>query len=76
MDTEEHSSMQVEVDQLISQVTEEIEISNLARVFIREQIKAECWDGMAVKGLVLKVHTYVQLIFVNTRYYNIIVIAH
>ena len=56
LDTEEHLRMQAEEDQLILQVTKEIELSNLASMFIREQIKTECWEGMAVKGRMLKVH--------------------
>ena len=37
------------------QVHEEIELSNLAKMFLREQIKKECWSDMAVKGKVAKV---------------------
>ena len=55
LDTEEHLRMQAEEDELILQVREETELSNLASMFIREQIKTECWDEMAVKGYVLKV---------------------
>lgn len=55
LDTEEHLKMQAEEDRFILQVTKEIELSNLACMFIREQIKTECWDGMAVKGHMLKV---------------------
>lgn len=55
LDTEEHLQVQAEEDQLILQVKEDIELSNLACVFIQDQIKTECWDGMAVKGYLLKV---------------------
>lgn len=34
---------------------EEIELSNLANMFLREQIKSECWNSMSVKGKVIKV---------------------
>ena len=37
------------------QVKEEIELSNLAKMFLREQIKRECWNSMSVKGKVIKV---------------------
>ena len=55
LDTEEHLHMQAKEDELILQVREELELSNLASMFIREQIKTECWDGMTIKGYVLKV---------------------
>lgn len=55
LDMEEHLQVQAEENQLILQVREDIELSNLARVFIWDQIKTECWDGMAVKGYLLKV---------------------
>lgn len=55
LDTEEYLKMQAEEDQLIQQVREEVELSNLASMFIRENIKTECWDEMTVKGYVLKV---------------------
>lgn len=59
LDTEEHMQMQADEDELILQVREQIELNNLASMFIRERIKAECWDEMAVKGLVVKVHYHV-----------------
>ena len=34
---------------------EEIELSNLAKMFLREQIKMECWDSMTIKGRVIRV---------------------
>ena len=67
LDTEEHLRMQAEEDQLILQVTKEVELSNLASMFIRDRIKAECWDGMSVKGHVLKVHISVSSNFVISK---------
>lgn len=32
------------------QVRDEIEIANLARIYLKEMIKRECWDAMVVKG--------------------------
>lgn len=58
LDTEEHLRMQAEENQLILQVTKEIELSSLACMFIRDHIKTECWDEMAVIGHTLKVHVY------------------
>lgn len=40
-----------------AQVREEIELSNLAKMYLREQIKRECWDSMTAKGKVIKVRT-------------------
>jgi len=36
-------------------VQEELELSNLAKMFLRERIKEECWSNMTVKGKVVKV---------------------
>ena len=40
-----------------AQVREEIELSTLAKMYLREQIKRECWDSMTTKGKVIKVRT-------------------
>lgn len=37
------------------QVREEIEFDNLAKQYLREMIKRECWDEMQVKGRALQV---------------------
>lgn len=34
---------------------EEIRLSSLAKMFMKQQIKTECWDSMAVKGKIIKV---------------------
>ena len=39
---------------------EELELSNLANLYVREVIKKQCWEEMVVKGKVLKV-LYVTL---------------
>ena len=36
-------------------VREEIKLSHLAKMFLREKIKRQCWSGMTVKGKVVKV---------------------
>lgn len=34
---------------------EEAELANLAKQYLRDVIKQECWDAMVVKGKVVKV---------------------
>jgi len=34
----------------ILQIREDIEMANLARIYLKEMIKRECWDAMVVKG--------------------------
>lgn len=55
LDMEDYQRMLAEEEKLISQVREEIELSNLAAMFLRAQIKKECWDNMVVKGKTIKV---------------------
>ena len=62
LDTEEHMRMQADEDKMILHVRNEIELYNLASMFVREEIKTECWDEMAVKGMVVKVN--LKLFFV------------
>lgn len=35
---------------LLFQIKEEIEFDNLAKMYLKEKIKAECWDSLEVKG--------------------------
>ncbi len=58
LDTEDHQRILSEEEQLIEGVREEIELGNLANMFLREQIKGECWNSMAVKGKTVKVQLY------------------
>lgn len=55
LDTEEHQRMLAEEEAQIQQVREEVEFSILATRYLRDQIKRECWDKMAVKGKTIKV---------------------
>ena len=64
LDTEEHHRLQAEEEQLIQEVRDEVELSNLATMYTRECTKQECWDGMKVKGVVLKVLYYLHCILV------------
>ena len=36
-------------------VHEEAELANLAKQYLRDAIKQQCWDAMTVKGKVVKV---------------------
>lgn len=46
------------------QVREEIEFENLAKMYLREMIKKECWDDMVVKGRAVQV---ILLIIKNSK---------
>ncbi|XP_060599927.1 cilia- and flagella-associated protein 43-like [Ruditapes philippinarum] len=50
LDIEEQLRLQAEADQEVERVREEIEFENLAKMYLREMIKRECWDEMVVKG--------------------------
>lgn len=54
LDTEEHKQLQAEEDAYIQKVREEIELSNLLKMYLRDKIKRECWDSMKVKGRIVK----------------------
>ena len=43
------------------QVREEIEFENLAKMYLREMIKKECWDDMVVKGRAVQVYICFQI---------------
>lgn len=46
--------MRDEYDIFFLKVREEIELENLAKMFLRDVIKKECWDSMVVKGCGVK----------------------
>lgn len=50
LDIEEQNRLQTEADSEVQRVREEIEFDNLAKMYLREMIKKECWDDMKVKG--------------------------
>ncbi|KAL5017485.1 hypothetical protein ScPMuIL_007074 [Solemya velum] len=50
LDIEEQNRLQAESEAEIQRVREEIEFENLAKMYLREMIKKECWDDMKVKG--------------------------
>ena len=39
----------------VFKVREEIEMGNLAKSYLRELLKRDCWDSMKVKGKAIKV---------------------
>ncbi|KAH9492451.1 Cilia- and flagella-associated protein 43, partial [Bulinus truncatus] len=50
LDLEEQSRLQQEGEAEVQKVRETIEFENLAKLYIRDKIKEECWDKMFVKG--------------------------
>ncbi|CAB3997164.1 cilia- and flagella-associated 43-like [Paramuricea clavata] len=50
LDEEERQRLIALGEQSVKQVREEIELENLAKMFLRDVIKKECWDSMVVKG--------------------------
>ena len=55
LDIEEHLRHKEDEEKKIGSVKEEIELSNLAKMYLRDIIKRQCWDNMKVKGKVVKV---------------------
>lgn len=50
LDLDELDQLHKETDQEIANIKETTELQDLAKLYIRETIKKECWDKMAVKG--------------------------
>ncbi|KAM8974806.1 cilia- and flagella-associated protein 43 [Pelodytes ibericus] len=50
LDTEEQERLIAESEQEVARVRKEIEQENLSKQYLRQIIKQECWDSMAVKG--------------------------
>ncbi|XP_025093863.1 LOW QUALITY PROTEIN: cilia- and flagella-associated protein 43-like [Pomacea canaliculata] len=50
LDVDEQARLQAEGEAEIEKVREEIQFDNLAKLYLREVIKKECWDDMKVKG--------------------------
>ncbi|XP_073476632.1 cilia- and flagella-associated protein 43 [Aquarana catesbeiana] len=58
LDTEEQERLHAEREQAVEKVRQEIEMENLAKQYLRDVIKKECWDAMAVKGRsIMSFHT-------------------
>ncbi|ELU02415.1 hypothetical protein CAPTEDRAFT_160880 [Capitella teleta] len=50
LDMEEQARLQAEEDAEISRIREDKEFENLAKMYLADLIKRECWDEMEVKG--------------------------
>ena len=55
LDTDELQRHKEEVERQTGAVREEMEMANLEKMYLRELIKKQCWDKMAVKGRSVKV---------------------
>ncbi|XP_030628306.1 cilia- and flagella-associated protein 43 [Chanos chanos] len=54
LDVEEQKRLQSEAEQEVNRVRNEIELENLAKCYLRDVLKRECWDSMTVKGKSIK----------------------
>ncbi|XP_062375052.1 cilia- and flagella-associated protein 43 [Sardina pilchardus] len=54
LDATEKKRLQAEGEQEVQRVRNEIEMENLAKSYLREVLKRECWDSMKVKGKAIK----------------------
>uniref|UniRef100_A0A452IXL4 Cilia- and flagella-associated protein 43 n=1 Tax=Gopherus agassizii TaxID=38772 RepID=A0A452IXL4_9SAUR len=54
LDIEEQERLQAESEQEVARVRKEIEMENLAKCYLRDIIKKECWDSMSIKGHAIK----------------------
>nr|XP_015203067.1 PREDICTED: cilia- and flagella-associated protein 43 [Lepisosteus oculatus] len=54
LDVEEQKRLQAEGEEEVNKVRNEIELENLAKCYLRDVIKKECWDSMKVKGQAIK----------------------
>ena len=79
LDTEEHQRLLAEQEEHLQKVREDIEFSILATKFLRQQIKQECWDKMAMKGKTVKVqfafNTYLAFLFLFSCISDIVFVS-
>ncbi|XP_061492058.1 cilia- and flagella-associated protein 43 [Rhineura floridana] len=62
LDIEEQERQQVHSETEVERVRKDIEMENLANCYLRELIKQECWDNMAIKGRSVKAfHTHCKV---------------
>uniref|UniRef100_A0A3P8XTF8 Cilia- and flagella-associated protein 43 n=1 Tax=Esox lucius TaxID=8010 RepID=A0A3P8XTF8_ESOLU len=54
LDVDEQKRLQAEGEQEVTRVRNEIELENLAKCYLRDVLKKECWDSMKVKGQAIK----------------------
>lgn len=67
LDTEEHQRHQREEEEKISSLKEEIELANLAKMYLHSLIKRQCWNDMKIKGKTIKVHTPIKSTLAPTQ---------
>ena len=60
LDIEEQRRLQAEGDAEVSRIRQEKELENLAKQYLAELIKNECWKDMEVKGRGIVVSQRVQ----------------
>lgn len=49
----------------VVKVREEIKLLHLAKMFLREKIKKQCWSDMTVKGKIVKVGEIALVVIMN-----------
>ncbi|XP_056465930.1 cilia- and flagella-associated protein 43-like [Gadus chalcogrammus] len=54
LDVGEQRRLEVDGEREVATVREEIEMGNLAKSYLRELLKRDCWDSMKVKGKAIK----------------------
>uniref|UniRef100_A0A8C3ILW8 Cilia- and flagella-associated protein 43 n=1 Tax=Chrysemys picta bellii TaxID=8478 RepID=A0A8C3ILW8_CHRPI len=54
LDIEEQERLQAESEQEVARVRKAIQMENLAKCYLRDIIKKECWDSMSIKGRAIK----------------------
>ncbi|XP_038613465.1 cilia- and flagella-associated protein 43 [Tachyglossus aculeatus] len=54
LDTEERKRLHAQSEKEVQTIRKEAEMENLAKCYLREVIKEECWDSMFVKGRALR----------------------
>ncbi|KAM8859660.1 cilia- and flagella-associated protein 43 isoform 2-T2 [Spinachia spinachia] len=54
LDVEEQRSLEAMVEQEVTRVRNEIELENLAKRYLRDVLRRECWESLKVKGKAIK----------------------
>uniref|UniRef100_A0A6I8PG16 Cilia- and flagella-associated protein 43 n=1 Tax=Ornithorhynchus anatinus TaxID=9258 RepID=A0A6I8PG16_ORNAN len=54
LDTEERERLHAQSEKEVEMIRKEAEMENLAKCYLRDVIKEECWDSMFVKGRALR----------------------
>ncbi|KAL4625031.1 cilia- and flagella-associated protein 43 [Arapaima gigas] len=54
LNEEEQMRLQAKGEEEVARVRNEIELENLAKAYLREVLKRDCWDSMQVKGQAIK----------------------